>query len=621
MLHLKSDKNVVSYGLRSVAQNKEGIRMNSKMIWMILGSLMVAVLVLASCAPSATPTPTSSPTPTPTPTATPTSKPTVAPTPTKEEPKYGGTFVGVYPTTLTGFDDVYTYGPQVWITHLTNDELIGADWSKGSQGTGEASWLMQGTLFLDKSRGNLAESWEIADNETIVFHIRQGIRWQNKPPVNGREFNANDVVFSINRLMTTSTYFATYRPQFKSITASDKWTVVVKAVPGYVGEIFKRVAEFAKIVPPEVIEKYGGMREWQNVVGTGPFVLKDYVENSSATLIRNPDFWDKDPLHPQNRLPYLDSVKWLIITDKSTRLAAMRTGKIDWLNDVGWEEEGSLMKTNPDMKSFRYLQAAHQNVIFMRIDKPELPFKDIRVRRALAMAIDNEAIKRDYYGGNAELFSCPVAPYPEFMQNVFVPLDKMPESVREYYGYHPDKAKQLLTEAGYPNGFKTEILCYADKIDLLAIVKGYWAKVGVDLTLDVREYTVWNSIRNARSHKEMVISLVGTVAPFVFQAYASDSYMNLSMINDPRVQATRDVVRQNEVINDAKCYQVLKELFPYILEQCWMIETPSPYLNTMWQPWIKGYGGEWTVGYSNAYNFPRFIWCDQALKESMASRR
>ena len=539
-----------------------------------------------------------------------------------EKPRYGGIFIGCVDAPLAGFDEAYNHPSGLYATHLTLDELLVGDWARGPSGTGEASWLLRGVFLQKLERGAIAESWEIPDNETLIYHIRRGVHWQDKPPVNGRELNANDVVFTFNRLFSAplSYLYTHYGKSFKSVEAPDKWTVVVKCVPGEVGVIFKYTSEFASIVAPEVIEKYGDMREWQNVIGTGPFMLTDYVPGSSVTLERNPNYWDVDPLHPENQLPYLDGVTWLVIPDASTRMASLRTHKTDWQQFVTWEEAASLQKTNPELKYIRWLQAAHLNVIYGRVDKPELPFKDIRVRRALAMAIDNEAIKRDYYGGNAELFSTPVAPYPEIM-DMFTPLEEQSEIVQEYYGYHPEKAKQLLAEAGYPDGFKTEIVCTSPKVDTLSIIKAYWADIGVDLKLDVKESAVFRSIAVGKTHKEMIFYAMATVAPHAYCSHQPGGIHNYAMINDPRCNEAWDVVRANVVVNDEKANQALKEVFPYILDQCWHIETPSPYLYIFWQPWVKGYSGAWTVGYNEPYAFPTWIWYDQDLKEEMTGKR
>ena len=205
--------------------------------------------------------------------------------------------------------------------------------------------------------------------------------------------------------------------------------------------------------------------------------------------------------------------------------------------------------------------------------------------------------------------------------DIFTPLEELPESVREQYEYHPEKAKQLLAEAGYPDGFKTEIVCYPAQVDLLSIVKSDWAKIGVDLKIDVKEFTVYQSIWRSRTHKEMFIGILSSVAVFNLAKGRLDYFQNSSMVNDERLNEAVKMIDTNVVVNDAKCIEVLKDVYPYIREQCWHIETPSPYLWTTWQPWIKEYHGETTVGICDWFDFPKWIWCDQDLKEEMTGKR
>ena len=538
-----------------------------------------------------------------------------------EKPKYGGVFVGAWDRPISGWDDAFSYSPYAWATHSVNENLFVGNWAKGPTGSGETGFLMQGTLLMPHRAPALYESWEAPDSQTIIFHIRKGVHWHDKPPVNGRQMDANDVYFSFDRILNTPTARTgvAIKPHIRGVEATDKWTVVVKTVEGQLGYVFNQLTGGVFIVAPEAIKKYGGQKEWQNVIGTGPFMVAGHVPGSSVTLKRHPNYWGTDPLHPDNKLPYVDGVEWVIIQDASTRLAALRTHKIDWLQRVGWEDAQNFMKTNPELKWKKFLQAAHLGIIWMRLDKPELPFKDIRVRRALMMAINSKAIKDEYFGGNAEIMSCPVAPYPALMPS-YTPLEEQSPVVQEMYGYNPEKAKKLLAEAGYPKGFKTEVIAQQGHVPLLSIIKAYWADIGVDVDLKVKEYGIWLSYRRKRNNPEMIMQVLSSVAPLYplpqFRPSLSPGY-----VDDPKINEARAKMSANLVINEPKALEVLKEISPYILEQAYFIEPPSPYLWTMWTPWIKGYNGEWTVGMAAAHNFINWIWADQDLKKEMAGGR
>lgn len=245
--------------------------------------LIIMVLLTVSCGQKNVPT-TSPPTSSPQKQTT-----TVAPqtTVTADKPIYGGTFVFSWPNDITGFDPAINIQMDCRAQYQVSDELIGEDWAKGPAGSGETEWTVGFVGRFDLETGSLAESWEIPDNKTIIFNIRHGVKWQNKEPVNGRELTASDVVWNINRNMTTkSAYlYGAFPPNLRPTAweALDKYKVKVTLPPEGLGLWLIMLGDFMWIVPPDVINKYGDMTNWKNVVGTGPFILTDYVSNSSVT--------------------------------------------------------------------------------------------------------------------------------------------------------------------------------------------------------------------------------------------------------------------------------------------------------------------------------------------------
>lgn len=499
------------------------------------------------------------------------------------------------------------------------------DWSKGPIGTGEAAWLHGDANPHYLKVGSLAESWEYPEPGTMIYHIRQGVHWHDKPPVNGRELTVDDIVFSIMRVWEDPrSYVGTnYGKPSRglTITTPEKWTVVMKCDPYDYGNIISALPDMVSIIPPEVIEAYGDMTDWRVSCGTGPFMLVDRVSGSSATLERNPNYWGKDPLHPENQLPYVDGVKILIIPDASTRMAALRTGKVDLVGGLSREDRDSLLMTHPELKGQRYLESAVPG-IYMRLDKPELPFGDINVRRALSMAIDRETIVRDFYLGEGEWYNYPIMQMKEYI-NLYTPFEELPESAREIFEYHPEKAKELLAEAGYPDGFQTKVVCTSGYVDLLCIIKEYWADIGVDLEFDVREYGAYLSVLYGRGNEEMIIRFAAPPGGFYKRdiAFGPNSPFNPSYVVDARVTEAFEVIAENMEWNEPMVYKTFKEITPYILEQCWEIPVPSSYIYRMWQPWLKAYHGEFGIGFHNHPNFAKYTWLDQDLKEEMTGVR
>jgi len=242
------------------------------------------------------------------------------------------------------------------------------------------------------------------------------------------------------------------------------------------------------------------------------------------------------------------------------------------------------------------------------------------------MAINQQELVDDYYEGKGELFAFPIAPI-EAYKPLFSPLEEQSELVQELYGYHPDKARQLLVEAGYPDGFKVEVLCgMPDQIDMLQVIKEYWAKIGVTLELDVRDYAVYQSISTRFQHEQMVSKQGGMYWRHGMVDLAATSSQNYSRVNDPEVQQLMvdiqgvyaDPVELNALFTAPTATR--SAMTSYINEQAWYISLPMPYAYVLWQPWLKGYGGAIYIGYHCEHTYPMFVWIDQELKKSMVGR-
>ena len=210
-------------------------------------------------------------------------------------------------------------------------------------------------------KGQPAESWEFTNPSTCVVHLRRGIHWQDIPPANGREFVADDVVFHFNRLYGLGGGFTHPAPEpftvlmFKdliSVTATDKYTLVFKwktPNPELITETLFGISLALSLENPDAVKQWGDVHDWHHAIGTGPFILKDFVPDTSATLTKNLNYWGNDERHPQNKLPYIDKIKYLIIPDSSAALASMRAGKIDVMDAVTPVQAEAMRKTNPEI--------------------------------------------------------------------------------------------------------------------------------------------------------------------------------------------------------------------------------------------------------------------------------
>ncbi|MBI4267818.1 MAG: ABC transporter substrate-binding protein [Chloroflexi bacterium] len=616
--------------------------MKRRIVALLVACLMVLSLVITSCGQArptqTTPATTSSPTaPTVAPTITvPTEKPVAAPA--FEKPKYGGVLKVGWANDIRDFDAIVGKTHTAYTFMITNEQLWSGDWTRGpagGYGSNETDWAEAYNLF-HLNTGILAESWEFpnkieGDTATVIARLRKGVRWALNPDseasrlVNGRELTADDVVFSLNQVITDKrAHLFNSSPELKvaKIAALDKWTVKIEFPWGIFESALGRFGDFVMIVPPEVMKKYGDMREWKNSVGSGPFILTEVIPASSATLVRNPNYWMKDPIGPGkgNQLPYLDGVKYLIIPDISTRYAAVRTAKIDWVDTVDPEDFASLKKSTPQLKSLANEAGTPGLAVAMRVDKK--PFDDIRVRRAMLMAIDFQGIARNLYGGNAQILTFPIRKVKGY-DGAYLGLDDpdTPESIKELYSYNPEKAKRLLAEAGYPSGFKTWVNMdnNPENVDYMSLNVDYWSKIGVQVEIRPMETGAHETMRRQKTHQQMMTSIGSQPLSNLYRLnpFRDVSQLpNVAMIEDPIVNEAFEKIQRALVTSQTEADRVYRELMKHVLNQAWVVPQVLAPDYRLWWPWLKGYSGERGVGYGHR-QFYNWVWLDEALKKSM----
>jgi peptide/nickel transport system substrate-binding protein len=601
-------------------------------VLLMFGIMSSIALLTLSCG-SGSPATTVPGTTTVKPTITTAVPPTTTSAPASEKPKYGGILNLYQAGDVLGFDEGYQAAFFVTTNHLTHDEPLTGDWAKGPAGTNEYSWFSNANYSWASKTGSVAESYEIPAAGRIIFHIRRGIRFGLNPDsaasklVGGRELTGDDVAYTINRMLTLQgSYWRTAAPTFTAgakVTVVDKWTVEVTCDPADAYNFAAYLVDWCSIQAKEVVDKYGDLRDWRNSVGSGPFFLTDFVANSSISYQKNPNYWRKDPAGPGkgNQLPYVDRVKVLIIPDVSTAQSAVRTGKIDIMGAQTWDDAKALRTTVKSLNEVAYVPQ-NPSQLFMHTDRQDLPYKDIRVRQALMYAVDYDSIIKNFLSGEAFAQSFPITPMPDF-KSAYLPLAEAPAAVQDLYKYNPEKAKKLLADAGYPNGFKCSVM-YSSlgsfNGDYLSIIKDMWAKVNVTLSLVPLENAAHNTRWNARNYDDMLFGLMASAGTYrrSTNLVGTGGGWNLSFVTDPKAMEARDkMLALFNAGDDAACDAVMKEFTKYALEQAWVIPTPVQKVVTFWQPWVKGYHGESSPGIINEGQQNMYIWVDQDLKAKL----
>lgn len=338
----------------------------------------------------------------------------------------------------------------------------------------------------------LAEEWRAVDDRTWEIKLRQGITFTNGEPM-----DAEAAKFSLERIQTMP--HETGRrltSEGLAIEIVDDHTLLLTTEEPFPFMIFElgRVS----IVPPKYLQEVGDQEYGLKPVGTGPFVVQEWVKGDHVTLVRNEDYWGD--------LPALTKVTYRAIPEPSSRTAALQTGEADLITLVSLSD----IPTIEDDPNLEIVAHTSNRSMFVRFDRSDPRLQDVRVRQAFNYAVDKEAIVEDLLlGYGVVLDGQPVGRHI---------LGHNPDL--EPYPYDPDKAKQLLDEAGFD--FNTPITLYtphgryvADKETTEAIA-GMLEAVGVQVDIQVLEWGVWIGKYNDRTLTPMTFIGIHTVYPDAF---------------------------------------------------------------------------------------------------------
>ena len=438
--------------------------------------------------------------------------------------------------------------------------------------------------------GDLAESWSQPSETTYVFKLRRGVRWHPKPPVNGRELTAEDVVYSVNRFLTVKGNPSAYMLRaVERVEATDRYTVTftLKEPFAWFLDVVANPISLP-IVARECIEKFGDMKKAESVVGTGPWMLDGYRPNIGLTFVRHPNYFVAGQ-------PFIDRVEIVVDEDNASRLSAFLAGKYD----LGWEFPGAVPRTDwlqikDTLKQRRpglRTAEAVSNVEFhisMRTDRP--PFNDVRVRQAMSLAVDRQAIL-DAVAEGVGVFNPAV---PAALKDWALPIAQLGEGAR-YFKPDRAEAKRLLASAGYPGGFLAS-LCFNSYgstavNDTAELIARQLKTVGIDTKLDVKEYGAFIATCYFGKFDSLAF---GPQTPFldpdnfVSGMHLPGDAKNQSHVNDPLL--TDLLVRQRRTFDVAKRRDLLHEIQRYLAKQQYYIQIASGVNIFVWDGALKNYG-------------------------------
>jgi peptide/nickel transport system substrate-binding protein len=367
-------------------------------------------------------------------------------------------------------------------------------------------------------KGGLATAWRWIDDKTLEFDLRQGVKFHN-----GEPFDADDVVHTINFVV---------KPENKITNISNvAWMAGAEKVDQYkvrirLKEPFPAALEYlagpVPIYPNEYHAQVGPKGMNEKPVGTGPHKVVEHQPGRLVRFERNKDYF-KDSPRPQ---PTIDKIELRLIPDRNTQQAELLAGGLDWIYNVA-PDQAEQLKLVPNLE----VQAGEtMRIAFLQFnatDKSPAPqLRDVRVRRAINHAIDRTAILKSVVGGGRVIdVMC------------FPPQFGCDDSQAPKYAYDPAKAKALLAEAGFGNGFDLDFYAYRDRQQTEAII-GYLRAVGIRANLRFVQYVAGrDGLRE------------GKVA-FMHQTWGSYSVNDVSANTPVFFKFTPDDVSRDEQVRD-----------------------------------------------------------------------
>ncbi|SEB40111.1 ABC transporter substrate-binding protein [Paenibacillus sp. GP183] len=415
--------------------------------------------------------------------------------------------------------------------------------------------IFSGLTTYDSASGkiipDLAESWKTTDNKTWTFQLRKGVKWQK----GYGEFTSADVLYSFNRILDpkTASLYAADLSNIASLTAPDAYSVVI-TLKQPDGNFLHQIANYhqGQIMKKEVVEKFGDKIKW-NPVGTGPYEVETIDPSSQIVLIRHEGYY-KGPAPIQKLI-------FTIIKDESTATIALQKGEVDVVMRSSQDQNLDALEKG----GFKMNHTDNYAVSLRMFNLKNPILANIKIRQAWAYAVDFAAISKA------------VTPKTSLAAKSML-LDWMDgySTNTDHYSYDPAKAKQLLAEAGYPNGFSImQAATSATGItEQMQLEQEYLKKVGIKLEYDLMDTPTFNSKRN-KGEFETATRLLPAINPdmilfsYLHPVNIAPKGLNGSGYNNPELTTKLEAARA-EVDKDLrlKLYEdvqkiVMKEL-PYL---------------------------------------------------------
>ncbi len=407
---------------------------------------------------------------------------------------------------------------------------------------------------------SLAKSWDISeDGKTYILHLMEGVKFHN-----GEDFKADDVVYSLNRIVTVqgavNSGFVSQIEGFdelangaatelSGVKAIDDYTVEINLKEPYAGFLASLAAAPVSILDEktttEAGDKFGIEPEF--TVGTGPFKLKEWKLNEGIELVKNENYWKE--------APKVDGVEIKVVPDTETQNIMYRNGELDIL-DLDYMVD--YIPTYKQEFKDNLVSVPRVGITYFTFNENIEPLNNVNIRKALSMAIDRQAIVDSMYNGTASI------------ENGIFPKGLIGHNENiEAIEYNTEKAKEILATEGYPNGFDMEIAIDSSSSDttksILEIISEQLSEIGVNASLKTYDESTWLATRKAGELGSFMSTWTADYNDpdnFIYTFFGTDENTKLRSLNYKDKEVIDRVAKARAIINEderIKEYQALEK--------------------------------------------------------------
>ncbi|MBI2911000.1 MAG: ABC transporter substrate-binding protein [Chloroflexi bacterium] len=421
----------------------------------------------------------------------------------------------------------------------------------------------------------LAERWETPDDTTFRFHVRPGVRWHD-----GTEFTADDVAYTYNALLDPKNAYPLRNrlDGVKEIRAVDRATLEI-VTGGPAPNLLANLADYNMMIMPKHVHDRGDDLS-KVAIGTGPMKLKNYDRQKGASWVRNPDYWLKGT-------PQVDGMEFYLMPEPGSRTAALIGKAVDTRAPTDRAQVDDLKGRIPGL-GVGVVMTDYGNSLVMKLDKP--PFNDKRVRRAIHLAIDRQALLKVASFGEG-VISLPGM--PGHKTGWALPQEEWQKLPRFRQPKDQDlaEARRLMAEAGFPNGVKATVLYPSSKSATPKIIEplaGQLKATGAfEMLLDGRPQADTLRMYREGSFDAFFDGAADMALKNQREYIHSKGPNNKYGLNDPRVDQAIDTWFR--VMDLGKRQAAAQELQRIMLEENYIISSIDLPGYQVWHPWVKNF--------------------------------